>query len=339
MSGASLPYHLRPHKAVDRRLFLDLLARFERWLPLSKYVYLSMGAYPLEDHKLMHRIVGIRRLIAFDFDSDVVARQHFNRPIDTCHCIESKSADVIDKLDSVLEKYKFSNSDGLIVWLDYTSPKQIGLQIREFQALLDKLGPGDIVRVTVNAQPYGLLDPLPEDAKPTGVDEKREAQFRNLKARIGAYLPASTTKDDMTVEGLPRVLAGAFAAAALAAFPVSKPSTFCPLSIVRYADAQQMLSITGTVVNRKQQQKMLKQLHMRSWPFSSTDWSAIHELVVPDLTLRERLFLERGIFRHGPKKLIKQLGFENAADLKISDVLSNYKKYSRFYPTLLSAEL
>ena len=32
MRGASVPYHLRPHKSVDRRLFLDLLMRFERWL-------------------------------------------------------------------------------------------------------------------------------------------------------------------------------------------------------------------------------------------------------------------------------------------------------------------
>ena len=75
MSGASLPYHLRPHKSVDRRLFLDLLMRLERWRPLVDYAYISMGAYPLEDHKLVHRHLGIDKLIAFDNDEKIVARQ------------------------------------------------------------------------------------------------------------------------------------------------------------------------------------------------------------------------------------------------------------------------
>ena len=73
MSGASIPYHLRPHKSVDRRLFLDLLTRYERWKPLADYIYISMGAYPLEDHKLVHRHLGISRLISFDLENDTVA--------------------------------------------------------------------------------------------------------------------------------------------------------------------------------------------------------------------------------------------------------------------------
>src|SRR5690348_4779175 len=95
MSGASIPYHLRPHKAVDRRLFLDLLTRFERWRSLSGYAYLSMGAYPLEDHKLVHRLFGLTKLVAFDLEAEVVARQNFNKPIDTCRCVQMKSGDVV----------------------------------------------------------------------------------------------------------------------------------------------------------------------------------------------------------------------------------------------------
>src|SRR6185312_9023838 len=98
---------------------LDLLGRFERWRPLHRYVYLSMGAYPLEDHKLIHRIIGIRKLIAFDDDNDVVARQNFNKPIGSCRCIVGKSGDVITKLDATLRDCGFGDPDGLIIWLDY----------------------------------------------------------------------------------------------------------------------------------------------------------------------------------------------------------------------------
>ena len=102
MSGSTIPYHLRPHKSVDRRIFLDLLSRFERWKSLSEYAYVSMGAYPVEDHKLVHRLLGIGRLLTFDADEGVVARQMFNRPILNCCCVQKKSGEIVANLDAIL---------------------------------------------------------------------------------------------------------------------------------------------------------------------------------------------------------------------------------------------
>ena len=339
MSATSIPYHLRPHKAVDRRLFLDLLARFERWSPLPKYVYLSMGAYPLEDHKLIHRMIGITKLISFDSDEAVVARQRFNRPLDSCYCIKKKSGELISELDSILSGCDFAADAGMIVWLDYTDPAKIGEQLREFETLLDKLRAGDVVRVTVNAHPHALLDQSTTGSKPLLVAEKRTKQFQKLKDRIGDFLPSWATPDHMTVGELPRVLAKLFAAAALKALPVTGPNVFSPLSIVRYADGQQMLSITGALVARNEESAMLQRLDLELWPFSSSEWITIHPLVVPDLTVRERLFLERGIVSKPAVDLVAELGFETASELNIKDFLENYKSYYRFYPTLLSADI
>lgn len=339
MSGASIPYHLRPHKSVDRRLFLDLLTRFERWRPLDDYVYLSMGAYPLEDHKLVHRHLGITRLIAFDLEEEIVARQKFNKPIETCHCITKKSGDLISELDAILNECSFSEPSGIIVWLDYTSPGQIGHQIREFEALLNKLRAGDLVRVTVNAQPSAFLDQQPPGAGPLLVTEKQEKQFKNLKSRIGEFLPSETSPDSMTQEGLPLAISKSFGAAALKALPVTGDNVFCPLSIIRYADGEQMLSITGAIIPRSERDAFLKRLDLGSWPFASTDWSSIHRLLVPALTIRERLFLEKGILSTAPVDLVSQLGFETAADIRMDEFLDSYKSYYRFYPTLLSVDV
>ncbi len=339
MSGASIPYHLRPHKSVDRRLFIDLLARFERWKPLAEYVYVSMGAYPLEDHKLVHRHLGITRLIAFDFEDGIVARQKFNRPIDTCHCVCKKSDELISELDAVLKEATFVEPKGIVVWLDYTDPKQIGHQVREFEALLNKLRAGDLVRVTVNAQPNGLVDLQPPGTAPLPVGDKREKQLKNLKSRIGEFLPQDISADSMTEEGLPLAISRAFGAAALKALPVTGKNTFCPLSIIRYADGEQMLSLTGVIVARNDKGELLEKLDLASWPFGSTDWSKVHRLLVPALTIRERLFLEKEILSKPPSDLVFELGFEAAADVKMTEFLENYKNYYRFYPTLLSAEL
>ncbi len=339
MSGASIPYHLRPHKSVDRRLFLDLLTRFERWRPLADYVYLSMGAYPLEDHKLVHRHLGITRLIAFDFEENIVARQRFNKPIETCHCLHKKSGELISNLDGILTDCSFLDPKGIIVWLDYTSPGQLGHQVREFETLLDKLRAGDLIRVTVNAHPNALVEAQALGASPLLADEKREKQFHNLKSRIGEFLPSETSSDDMTREGLPLAISKSFGAAALKALPVTGENIFCPLSIIRYADGEQMLSITGAVIDRKDKEVFLDRLDLKTWPFASDDWSSIHHLLVPALTIRERLFLERGIMSKSSDDLVSELGFEAAADIQIDEFLASYRDYYRFYPTLLSADI
>jgi hypothetical protein len=339
MSGSSIPYHLRPHKSVDRRLFLDLLGRIERWTPLLNYAYLSMGAYPLEDHKLIHRILGITRLIAFDFDEKIVARQVFNKPVDSCHCLHKKSDQLISELEAVLQECAMSDADGLIFWLDYTDPKKIGQQMREFESLLSKLRAGDLVRVTVNSHPNSLSDPQLSDAPPLLKTQKMEKQFLNLKNRIGDFLPSTASAEDMTLEGLPLVLAKSFGAAALKALPVSGTNTFVPLSIIRYADGEQMLSITGSVVAKSDVTAFQKRLDLQAWPFWSPDWAEIHRLVVPALTLRERLFLERGVLSKPPIELVSELGFDMASDIQINEFLNSYKHYYRFYPTILAAEL
>jgi len=339
MSGASIPYHLRPHKSVDRRLFLDLLTRFERWRPLADYVYVSMGAYPLEDHKLVHRHLGITRLVAFDRDEGIVARQKFNKPIETCHCLHMKSDALISSLDNILTDCSFPNPAGIIIWLDYTDPRQIGQQIREFESLSDKLRAGDLIRITVNAQPHALLDPEAPGRTPLPATEKREKQFQNLKRRIGEFLPSESSPDDMTLEGLPLTISRSFGAAALKALPVTGRYTFCPLSIIRYADGEQMLSITGAVVAHDDKDALLERLDLKAWPFASPDWSDVHQLLVPALTIRERLFLERGIMNKLPTELVSELGFDAASDIPIEEFLKSYKSYYRFYPTLLTADI
>ena len=100
-----------------------------------------------------------------------------------------------------------------------------------------------------------------------------------------------------------------------------------------------MLSFTGALVDRRDEGTMLERMDLRGWPFASMDWTTIHQLVVPHLTVRERLFLERGITSRTAAELIAELGFESASEVKIEDFLKNYINYYRFYPTLLSAEV
>jgi hypothetical protein len=88
-----------------------------------------------------------------------------------------------------------------------------------------------------------------------------------------------------------------------------------------------------------EQSSMIERLDLESWPFASRDWNTVHRLVVPVLTVRERLFLERGILTKTVEELTAELGFKAASDVRIDEFLESYKSYYRFYPTLLPAEL
>lgn len=339
MSGSGLPYHLRPHKAVDRRLFFDLLARYERWCPLSEYAYVSMGAYPLEDHKQIHRNFGITRLVSFDSDANVVKRQLFNKPISSCVCLCRKSEDVVDRIDDILDEADAKDATGVVVWLDYTDPQALGEQIREFQTLLDKLAVGDIVRVTVNANPSSFGESRGPDGTHLSREDLHSKRFDVVESRIKEYLPSDASPEDMDRERLPRLVSRAFGQAALKALPMSGPSTFEPLSLVTYADGQQMLSLTGSIVARDRREEMRGKINVENWPFGVSGWDTVHRLNVPDLTFRERLFLEQKIASYDPKKIAEELGFEFGRHVSIQDFIADYQKYYRFYPSLLNAEI
>lgn len=337
MSGSTLPYRLRPHKAVDRRLFIELLARCERWKTLEKHAYVSMASYTMEDQKLIHRLLGIQRLLAFDFDQEIVRRQHFNRPIGDAKCIHSTANDLTADIDSALVNAGITDHAGYVVWLDYTNPNDIGEQLREFEQLAAQFAPSDIVRVTVNAH-YdwwaGRLNP----AQPRTVEQRQQRAFTKLQTSIGDFLPHDLTSADLSEEGLAKTLARAFGMVADRAVPAHGGRTLVPLSIVRYADGMQMLSMTAMVCATEEIDGMREKLGMNTWPFHSMDWTDVKFLAVPDLTVRERLYLEQHI-EEDDAAIAQGLGFNLDDVTEMDGFLSNFRGYYRHYPALSPVEL
>lgn len=338
MSAASLPYHLRPHKSVDRRLFLELLSRYERWRPIDNYAYVSMGAYALEDHRMVHRRFGISRLVAFDRDANTVARQKFNRPVGSCRCLTLDSGEMIDRIDDILEECGEEDASGVVVWLDYTDPKDLGKQVREFQQLLGQLAVGDVVRITVNAHAAALGEARRSDGTLKQGEELRKERFARLEERISEFLPSDASPIDVERVRLPRLLARALGQAAMKVMSPLGEDTFSPLSIVSYADGQRMLSITGALVKREREEEMRSVIDLENWPFKSSSWNCMASLDVPDLTIKERMFLAQKINAE-PHEIARELGFEFEQDIDVTDFVTQYRRYYRFYPTLIATEV
>ena len=128
-SASSLPYRLRPNKAVDRELFLALLGRLAAALRIESYQYVGLGGPFLDDFRLIHGRLGIQEMVCVESEEDVHQRQLFNRPVDCITCVH-------DTLENFIDSTDFEQP--VLIWFDYTEPGKIADQIERFARTVDR---------------------------------------------------------------------------------------------------------------------------------------------------------------------------------------------------------
>ena len=119
MSGGNLNYQLRPNKYVERALFVELLSKI-CGAKTHTYAYVSMGGPQLEDHRLIHKTLGIKKLYSFEIDKNVLLRQQFNKSPSVLTCLSGSISHFIDDFEGFTEREKLKKYK-LIIWLDYAS--------------------------------------------------------------------------------------------------------------------------------------------------------------------------------------------------------------------------
>ena len=329
-AGSSLPYRLRPNKAVDREMFLSLLMRLTPTLTLEKYHYIGLGGPFLEDFRLIHARLGITKMTCIEAEEQVHKRQVFNRPIPSIECVHSTLEDYLDKHDFEMPA---------IIWFDYTEPRGITTQIERFAQTIGTVPLGSVLRMTLNANPTSLGTPDPKElsvevdgeasedraVKPT-IQEWRLARFRE---RLGSLFPSGLTAEGMTFKTY-----GVSLLRTLKLAVENETLSFRDRRIVwalatHYADGQWM--VTATLVVCSSDDHTTEEL-VRSWEFFSTT-DAPHRLALPALSTLERLTMESN------NDAADRLGF----DLPMSDMGVNpfevFKKFYRIYPHFSRVEL
>jgi len=185
-NGIIPSFQYRPNKFVDRMLFLDLINRAVPERGAENYVYISMGAKFLQDHHSVYRRTGINSLISFDREVDDIKRQKFNRPTDKMVCEKMDSSDLPGRLNDI------RGNKNVIVWLDFMNPKELRLQLEQSQAVIERMVPGDMFRITMNAR-YKNFGNFNLDAQKK-YKKKSNMVAAVLKERIEEYLPEGLQK-------------------------------------------------------------------------------------------------------------------------------------------------
>ncbi len=315
-AGSSLPYRLRPNKAVDRELFLAMLMRLAPNLGLENYHYVGLGGPFLEDFRLIHGRLGIAKMTCIETEEEVHKRQIFNRPVASIECVHNSLEDYLDETDL---------DSPAIIWFDYTEPKGITTQIERFARTIGTVPTGSILRLTLNANPSSL-------GKPAGNLSEAELwawRLERFKERLGALFPSGLTSDGMTSKTY-----GASLLRALKLAVEKEALSFRDRQIVwtlatHYADGQAMVTAALVVCNNND--NTIEEL-LKGWEFHTTT-DAPHRLDLPALSTLERLTMESN------EDASNKMGFELPKSNMGENPFDVFKKFYRIYPHFSRVEL
>jgi hypothetical protein len=164
------------------------------------------------------------------------------------------------------------------------------------------------------------------------MEELHSRRFEKLSTLLGEYMLSDSGSENMSRSGLPLVIARAFRLAAQKA-SLKAARTFHPLSLLRYADGQQMLSITGVILPRSDLESFVDATQIERWEFYSRTWDDIEHVEVPYLTLRERMSLDQLLPKSEPDEILQRISVPVAEDeTEALNILRAYKRFYRFYP-------
>lgn len=329
-AGSSLPYRLRPNKAVDRELFLSLLMRLAPKLALEKYHYVGLGGPFLEDFRLIHGRLGIAKMTCIETEEQVHKRQLFNRPIASIECVHKSLEDYLDETDF---------DSPAVIWFDYTEPRGITTQIERFARTIGTVPIGSILRVTLNANPESLGKP---DSKDISVEAEGEVsedraqrptiqewRLARLKERLGSLFPNGLAADGMTQKNYGKSLLLALKLAVEKEVLSFRDRRIVWALATHYADGQAM--VTASLVVCQDDDRTIEEL-VKGWEFYATT-DAPHRVDLPALSTLERLAME------STDDAQTKMGFNLPKSAMGENPFDVFKKFYRIYPHFSRVEL
>lgn len=137
-------YDLRPGKQVERRMIMDALGRLMNGgIPIRDYQYTGLGSIYFFDFILLYKLLGLRRFLSVEYDTDITKRVEFNKPFEVIKIQMAPIGDVIPDLDPNLRH---------LIWLDYDD-RLTNSMLLDASAAAYHLSPESLLLVTVDVDP------------------------------------------------------------------------------------------------------------------------------------------------------------------------------------------
>jgi hypothetical protein len=318
MSAGSIPYHLRPNKAVDRLLFLELCSRLAPALKFEEvgYAYIGFGGPQMEDFRLLHEKFPKMPMYCIEKSDNVIPRQKFNCPHTQVNFLPEakKSGDWISE---------WTPEKPVILWFDYAIKAERKEQFNEFQTLLSCAPNKSLLRVTMNAD------------LPLGPGKPADRQMQSLREVFGKIVPPDVTVDQMAALEFPIVISKMFELAAESVLQPAGQRVFQPLLITSYSDTSRMLVVTGLLAPKVECAAVISDSGLDQWAYYAKSWADLRLINMPELTIKERIHINQLLPRDAgnAQQIQNALGFQVDELPALSlDKIRNYAEFYRHFP-------
>lgn len=295
-------YDLRPAKQVERRMIVDVLQELgEGGFHLRDYEYTGFGSIYFVDFILLHRLLGLRKLLSVEIAESAESRVQFNKPFGDVKVRMGAIGDVLPSLDRDQRR---------ILWLDYDH-RLIPTDLQDLVVAGQVLAPGSIVLITVDVEPRS------EAESPSNLQ-------RYYEDIASDFLPFDLEPEAFTHSQLAHTNARIILNA-IRQGVVARPSVgYLPLFSFTYSDGHRMLTVGG-LIGGDAHVRQIEGTRLSSLPFVRRNGEdAPYEIKVPRLTRKERSYLDR----HMP---CADNWLPSEFELPAEEVLQ-YREIYRYYP-------
>ena len=304
-------FRLRPAKAVERKMFIEVCGRMSAFSNILGFRYVGLGSPFFNDFTMMHRRYGLKNMICIEREVQHEKRFLFNRPFD---CIRMEWGDS----NEVLPGLPWTGIP-TIVWMDYDD-RMSDSMLADIRTILSQLETGSLVFFTIQA-------------KGTSFGNDELSPLEDFIEHLGEFVPIDVTERDMRGKAFQklvwRVLDNEITRVLdqrNAATPEQNTVLYKQLFNIMYRDDVLMTTIGG-VVYRADQGQRLATCEFEDFEFVRCGEEAL-EIKVPSLTHREQWKLDTRL-PGGPAEL----------EFLAAKEISEYGKIYRYYPTFVESDL
>ncbi|WP_371180916.1 O-methyltransferase [Xanthomonas sacchari] len=311
-SYAKIDYRVRPAKSIERKMLVESFRALKEFGALEHYRYVGLGSVYFSDFALVHRALGVEKMISIENATDlsVQARFRLNVPYGNVEMKFGTSTAILQRLEW---------SQRTICWLDYD-----GALVK---SCLD-----DVEYIARNAQ-SGSVIIASFNAGNIGGGESDEKPLSALKTAVGAdSVPVDVESKHLSGWGVGdvyrRIFCSAIEDALLARASTGRAGArliYKPLYYFRYADGVKMITVGGVLVDESQL-GVFRSCNFEQFDFCRTDEGA-YLIEAPHLTYAEMRQMDSERTKHTCRLPLP------AADI------DKYRRFYRYFPKFVEAEI
>ena len=192
---------------------------------------------------------------------------------------------------------------------------------------MGKVAYGSMIKITLRSEPNDFW--VPDEVELNEHGKEFNDTFNDLTPNEDDSPPDNLEDLALLLQKM------ALKAAQKTLSPVANGGKFVPVSSFYYSDGVGMFTLTGVVCKENEESKLKKAFD--GWEFANTEWGAPTQIIVPDLSIKERLTLQPLLpAEKSGATLRKKLGhLIDSDDEKTEKALEQYATFHRYTPYFL----